>query len=511
MAEHLRALVVIMVLATAFFYVARGAFVQILPEETFARWRNLWFTGTLLLFLSHNIWVWMLAFVAVLMVARRREPHIMGLYFALLFVAPPAPATIPGMGIIDHLWVLDHYRLVGLALLLPAALSLAQRRTTARLGSSPVDWMVLGYVLVMSMLAFRNANVTTGLRTVLSIWVDVFLPYYVASRSIQSQESLKQTMAGFVMAAMILSLVALFEAVRSWKLYSAVLGAIGLHEHLFGGYLMRAGMLRPNATVGNSIVLGYAIVVGFGFFLYLKEFVARPMLRLLGGALLVAGIVASLSRGPWVGALFLFLVYLLVSPRPFKRLMRAGAVGALLLLSLSMTPQGKALINILPIIGTSEQGNIEYRDNLIESAMPVIKRHLLLGSDDYLEAPELQVMLQGEGIIDIVNSYVQVALKSGLVGLFFFTGAFLTALIAVRKAAKRAMRQRSPWALPGNALFATLAATMLIIYTVSSILTIPVVYWPLIGVAVAYARLAREPVESQETTPALHPARRATT
>lgn len=511
MAEHLRALVVIMVLSVAFFYVARGAFAQLVPEETFARWRNLWFTGTLLLFLSHSLWVWMFAFLAVLLVARRREPQIMGLYFALLFVAPPAPATLPGMGIIDHLWVLDHYRLLGLALLLPAALALAQRRTTARLGSSPVDWMVIGYVVLMSLLTFRNASVTGALRAILSVWVDIFLPYYVASRSIQSREGLKQAMTGYVMAAMLLSVVAIFEALRSWKLYSAVLGALGLHELLFGLYQIRAGMLRPNATVGNSIVLGFAIMVGLGFFLYLKEFVARPALRVLGGSLLAAGIVASLSRGPWVGALFLVLVYLLVSPRPIKRLMRAGALGVLLLLALSLTGPGTALINLLPFIGTSEQGNVEYRDDLVESAMPVIMRHLFLGSDDYLSAPELQPMLQGEGIIDIVNSYVQVALKSGLLGLFFFTGAFLTALIAVRKAAKRATRQRSAWALPGNVLFATLAATMFTIYTVSSILTIPVVYWPLIGVAVAYARLAREPVESQETTPALHPARRATT
>ena len=41
MAEHLRALVVLMILGVGYFYAARGALSQLLAEETFKRWRNL--------------------------------------------------------------------------------------------------------------------------------------------------------------------------------------------------------------------------------------------------------------------------------------------------------------------------------------------------------------------------------------------------------------------------------------------------------------------------------------
>ncbi len=501
MAEHLRALLVLMILSLGYFYAARGALSQLLPEETFKRWRNLWLVATLVLFLSHSIWIFKLMLGAILLAYRRREAHVMGIYFVLLFAAPRAPAVIPGLGIIDHLWVLDHYRLLGLTLLLPAVLSLLQRSATARLGSSPVDWMVLGYLFLMSLLAFREGNVTSGLRTVLSLWVDIFLPYYVASRSIRSEDGLKQAMTGYLIAAMILAIVAIFEVLRTWKLYSSVLGALGLNEGMFGGYLMRSGLLRPNASVGNSIVLGYVLVVALGFFFYLREFVSNPLHRFLGVTLLIVGIIASLSRGPWVGSAFLVVIFILTGPKSVKRMCGLGVGVLTFFLVLTQLPGGQRLIDMLPIVGTIEQGNVEYRANLLASALPVIGRNLLFGSHDYLDAPELQVMMQGEGIIDVVNTYVGVALYSGLMGLTFFLGAFLCSLQQLRKGVHLARQHNPQAALLGRALFATVSAIMLIIYTVSSITAVPVVYWSVLGLSVAYVGLIGERVRKPKEAP----------
>lgn len=490
-----------MTLSLGFFYAARGALSQLLTEETFKRWRNLWLAATLVLFLSHSVWLCIFLFASILLAYRRREAHVMGLYFVLLFVAPQAPAEIPGLGIIDHIWVLDHYRLLGVTLLLPAALSLFQRTTTARWGSSPVDWMVLGYFTLMSFLAFRESNVTDGLRAVLSLSIDIFLPYYVASRSIRNEEGLKYALSGFMIAAMILSIIAIFEVLRGWKLYSAVLEALGLRRNMYGGYLMRSGLLRPNATVGNSIVLGYVVVVALGFFFYLKEFLPQARHRFLGAALLIAGIVASLSRGPWVGAGLLVITYMLMGPKPLKSLSVLGLGVVVFALVLSLIPGGSLLIDMLPIVGTIEQGNVEYRANLLTSALPVIERNLLFGSNDYLDAPEMQVMMQGEGIIDLVNSYIGVALHSGLMGLTFFLGAFLSALHQLRKGLRLARRLDPRAALLGRALFATVTAIMLIIYTVSSIVAVPVVYWTVLGLSVAYVGLMGERAHKPKAEP----------
>lgn len=493
MPEHIRALLVVLVFSVSVFVVARGALVQqLVSDATFRRWRNLWLLATLVLFLSHNIWLCLLLLSAMLLVHRRREAHLMGLYFVMLFVAPPISVTIPGFGIIDHFWVLDPYRLLALTLLLPAAFSLARLNTTMRLGSSRVDWMVLGYLCLVSLLSFRNTTLTGGMRSVVSLWVDVFLPYYVASRSIRDMDGLRHAMTGYVLGAMVLALVAIFEALHTWKLYAGVLSALGVNEGFFGFYLFRSGFLRPAGTAGNSIILGYALVVAMGFFLYLKEFLRKPLHRWLGLIVLGAGILASLSRGPWVGAAFLVLVYVMLGRRSVGRLAQLTYVGLFALLIVGQLPYGQRLIDLLPVIGTEEQGNVEYRADLVMNALPVIERNPLFGSTDYMEAQELQVMRQGEGIIDIVNSYVGVALNFGLAGLVLFIGAFASAFIQLLRV-RRLARQLDPDVVVlGCALGATLAAIMLIIYTVSSIFVTPTIYWAVIGLCVAYVSIVKE-------------------
>jgi hypothetical protein len=502
MPEHIRALVVVLVFSTGVFLAARGAVVQLVPDATFKRWRNLWVVSTLALFLTHNIWLCFLLLAVLMLVARRKEAHVMGLYFVVLFAGSAIPATIPGFGLINYFWTLDHYRLLALTLLLPTALSLARRSGTLRLGRSPVDRMVLGYLCLLSALSFRDTSATDGMRSILSLWVDIFLPYYVASRSIRDMDGLRYALVGYVLGAMLLVPVAAFEAVHGWRLYPAAVNALGLNGNLFGMYLARSGFLRPAGSVVNSIVLGYTLVVALGFFLYLKEFLRKPFHRWLGLSVLVIGILASLSRGPWVGAAFLVLVFVLLGPLRVSRMARLLLFGSTALLILAQLPFGQLFIDMLPVIGTVEQGNVEYRADLLTNALPVIERHLWFGSAHFLEAPELQVMMQGEGIIDIVNSYVGVALHSGVIGLALFAGAFVTALFQLRRGIRLARPAGQDAAVLGRALWATLAAIMLIIYTVSSIFVIPTVYWAVVGLCVAYATAMKDAnSQSRERAP----------
>lgn len=416
----------------------------------------------------------------------------MGLYCAMLFVAPPVSVLIPGFGIVEYVWALNHYRLLALTLLLPAALSLSRRNSTLPLGSSRVDWMVLGYLCLASLLSFRDTSVTNGMRSVFSLWVAVFLPYYVASRSIRDLDGMRHAMTGYVLGAMVLALVAMFEAVWSWRLYAGLVNALGLNQSPFGPYLFRSGLLRPAGAAGNSIILGYALVVALGFFLFLKESLSKPLHRWLGFLVLGAGVLASLSRGPWVGATFLVLVYVMLGPRRVGRLAQLMFACLFALLVLGQLPYGQKVIDLLPVIGTEEQGNVEYRADLLTNALPVIERHLFFGSTDYLQAPELQVMIQGEGIIDIVNSYVAVALDFGMIGLTLFVGAFVSAFFQLLKGRRLARRVDQDAVVLGNALGATIAAIMLTIYTVSSLFVTEAVYWMVIGLCVAYLGAMKE-------------------
>lgn len=488
MPEHLRALVVILVIAAAVFHVARPLAIEVVPAETFSRWRTAWFGLTLALFLSHNFWVYALLLVLGVRYVSNREQHLVGLFLALLFVAPPASMTISGFGVVNQLFPINHYNLLVMVLFVPLARRLFSHRDSMRLGKSPVDKMVLGYLAVICSLAFRDTSITGGMRLVLMHIIDIFIPYYVVSRGLRSIEDFRYAFLGFTLGAAVLSALALFEVTRYWKLYQGVLVALNFSPWQFGGYLERMGVLRPDVSVGNSIVLGYVIMVSVGCFSFLMAYMKQGWRRQFGLGLLVGGVVWSLSRGPWVGLCFLYFVFVLTGTKVVGRAFKAFALGAMALLVVAQFPAGQFLLDLLPFIGKNEAGSVEYREDLLTQALPVIERNFWFGSTDYLSAPELQNMYSG-GIIDIVNTYLGVVLDYGIIGLGFFVGAFVFAALHTVQAIRRARTGADHAVLLGRALLSVLMSIMLTIYTLSSMGAVPIIYWIFLGVSVAYHRM----------------------
>jgi O-antigen ligase len=111
----------------------------------------------------------------------------------------------------------------------------------------------------------------------------------------------------------------------------------------------------------------------------------------------------------------------------------------------------------------------------------------------------MQEMIQGQGIIDIVNTYLQISLNYGLVGLGLFAGFFLAVLSGLHQCKKIISDKTSELYLLGRSLIATLTAVLVIIFTVSSIVTIPVIYWSLAGLGVAYISIVKRTQESPKT------------
>jgi O-antigen ligase len=85
-----------------------------------------------------------------------------------------------------------------------------------------------------------------------------------------------------------------------------------------------------------------------------------------------------------------------------------------------------------------------------------------------------------------VNSYIAIALSGGLMGLGLFLGYLLTCMIGVFHSL-RVNKLTENYVMLGKTLFATMIGVVIIIYTVSSILAIPILYWLLGGVCVAYS------------------------
>jgi hypothetical protein len=506
MPEYLRSLVVVLMIAVVVYAALQRPFGPLMPPGAYQRRRNAFLALTVCAFLAPGFWFYALPAAAIVVLAARRESNVPALFLALLFVVPAAGARIPGVGLMNFLLQLDHPRLLALLLLLPLALSL--HRNSSAPGMLWPDRLFAAYLLLIAALGLaRGASLTNNLRGAVYLLIDAFLPYYIMSRAFTNTEKLKDTLATFCVTGTVLAAIGIFEALKHWLLYRALLDHWST-DFGMGNYMLREGLVRATATSGQPIVLGFVLMVAFACFLALRnQLRSGPQTKLLC-ALLIAGLAATLSRGPWLGTAVTALGFWATANASRMRMgLALGGVGGMAM----------ALNQQLPIFSLArnvDASTVQYRSELLSASIQVFSEQPWLGSDHFVERLAAKGMLQGEGIVDIVNTYVGVALSSGAVGLALFLALFATVLLGLLRAKgqydaeeARAVVQGggAAWAgvsrmsglpppfssrIAARALFASVLGIGVTIATVSSVSVIPWVYWAWIGTAVAFLRMA---------------------
>ncbi len=490
MPEHLRALVVLLVLSTTVFTFAKAPACAVASTAgDFERRRNLWIGITLILFLAHNYWIYIFFAGALLFFAQSREPNRMAMYFFVLLAAPAIPGKVTGLGVVNFLFDMHYIRLLSLVVLFPAFLYLRKQPGAETFGRLIPDKLLAGYLILIPLLMVSYAPFTVTLRqAVFNPFVDIFLPYYVASRGLRSAQDFRDALMAFLVAALVLGVTLAFETARGWLMYHAVEQALDAHWG-FGQYLYRGSNLRASGTTGHGLAAGYVIAVAMGLFLYVKKLVPNRTARAFAWLLLAAGILAPVSRGPWVGAATMLLVFIATGHAPMRGFIRLGVIGVILVPLILVSPMGATIIDHLPWIGTVENANVVARALLVEVSTQVILENPFFGRFDYVDNPLIQGLRGSDGIIDIVNNYVIVGLSNGLVGLSLFAGTFLAAGFGAYKGMRSLADKTDERHILGQALLATLVGILVIIGTVYPMEVILAVYWSVAGVCVAYARM----------------------
>lgn len=258
-------------------------------------------------------------------------------------------------------------------------------------------------------------------------------------------------------------------------------------------------LLRAMVTAGHSIVLGYLMMIGVVFWVALRGALLPKKwgYLVLGGVAL--GSIASMSRGPWLGLMVALLVTVLTGPGMVKRLgmvvlTMVAVVGVLL-----VAPFGQEIIAFLPFVGTVETGNIDYRQRLIDVSMLVFWDNPLFGNFTALKDPRMEEMRQGQGIIDVVNSYVGIGLSYGFLGLFLFITPFIVVLFSILRVARTVETFNPTVGLTGRALLGATMGMLVVIGTVSAIEFVPVVYWLMLGLCTSYVTTAKRVLMQHQT------------
>ena len=104
----------------------------------------------------------------------------------------------------------------------------------------------------------------------------------------------------------------------------------------------------------------------------------------------------------------------------------------------------------------------------------------------------MRELIQGEGIIDTVNTYIEIALEAGVIGLSLFVAFFATVMLELyRVASQRFSKERSNLSWYARGCLSILVGILVTIGTTSSIDYVPFIYWSFGGISVALVRLAR--------------------
>ena len=448
-------------------------------------------------FLINNAAVFFIVTAAILAGAtfahrRNRTELFTGIFPALPsglgFVVP-----FPG---INYLMTMTYDRLATLIVLTPTLLTPRRGRQSQKAGSSVTRLVFLFFTLV-AILDFRGLPVTSGFRHAFYSFLVIALPYLAFSRTTVTRQAILDILKIFVLAAVILCFIGLVSEAKRWNFYGFNPAALrtGSGPGGFAGY--RGGFLRVGATLPPAF-LAYILATAIVILEYIRvPFRITNRNARLVQLLLLMGAIVSTGRGGWLGGLVTGLAYGILSTR--NRVLSVIAWAGFLFVAGFVT---FALANHGNLYFLDPYGTVKYRVDLIFNSFHAIGRHPLLGSTTFLSDEALQASRQGQGIIDIVNTYLSVALSHGLIGLALFVGIFAVALRQLLRTGRKLKRLRKRD--EENMCFlmiSILLGYMAFIATISPVSLIENYGFIFLGLAVGIMRFAHAEIkEARQTT-----------
>ena len=350
-------------------------------------------------------------------------------FLMLIMLFPPVTQSLDGVGEINHLFILDHVRTLSLVLFVPAAFQILMRRRVDN--ENPfrsVDLFLVAYKGLELILMFRNISYTAAIRFVFESFTMVLLPYYVMTRGLRSIADLKFAATYLMIGFVFMAGIGVGESVTQHSMY-APLSYIYNVKWQLTHELMRGGLLRVQSTTPEPIGLATLMIAALGTWTWLAGADWRRPRSLVIYGLILCAMASTWSRGPWLGAA-IFGTSLLASRICSSRVYIGGLLGAALVCVIAkMTGADQHFYDFLKSIfgsSQSEFGSIEYRREILDASIALIQQSPLLGVSNY--AAYLQQFRQGEGIVDLVNTYIIVTLNTGLLGLSLFLAPQLIVL-----------------------------------------------------------------------------------
>jgi hypothetical protein len=498
MTSQIVALIYIYFLSSATFLYLNFASNSFTFKKDYYIWVFSWLCVVTLAFLTHDFMLFSFVTALLLLVTSNIVKNKLALYCVLMIAIPPFAAKV------SVFFSTSLTRELALLILLPIFIGsgkasfYAERPNLPKFGKLAVDHFIVLFLILKSALYYRGLSqridpltTTEFIRQSIYVFLEFFLPYYVASRYIKDFEALKKVLFALMVAGMVAGCIAIFELGRSWLLYGELHKFLQISDWGQSIYIGRSNAIRATSSLEHPLVLGFIMLITIGIYLFISRFYTSKLLFLGGLLILVGGIVAPLSRGPWMGAFLMLTIFFGMGHNKGKNFTYFILAIIGIIIVLSQTSYSEKIIDLIPFLGKEDKFNVDYRSQLIEQSWLVIQQYPLFGLFDPTLEPEMQKLIQGQGIIDLVNYYLELTLINGIVGFILFFSACMTLLFKLFIHLKSFTDKASYEYICGKSLFATFVGVLLSISTTSGLSLINTTLYLFFGIIVSYMRVTK--------------------
>lgn len=379
---------------------------------------------------GQTVWVPYAALLCIIPFLAKSRADAAALYAVALVSCPSIKYKIA----IGSIYLMPLSKYVFLALGLWIAY-LVKRRGSPVLNRVRFDIPIL-IIAFLELAQARSDSPTVVLRQTVFTVLVVLLPYFVISRSLNNSADVRRftlaiALAGFVMAA-----VATVEARLHWLFYKHIEAVLHISSVMNPYLKLRAGEVRSPASFMESTSLALFLALATIMLFAVRANFASRTKWLIALAVMGLGLLAANSRGAFV-ALAIGLPAFDLYRRRYAELAVKIAAGAGLFLIVLAAAQFSAFFASVIGKGSGEMGSADYRWLVWHRGLEEIAKHPLFGTSMDTAIANLEDLRQGEGIVDLVNGYINYGLTSGypgMVGLFLVFSSLCLVMLAARRA-----------------------------------------------------------------------------
>jgi hypothetical protein len=407
---------ILVAIGTTIFYLAQTRAsrrdVGILPGIVFALTAAIAFLSPLLI-ITHIM-------IGLIPIAMARSKVKVGMIVAVGLIAiPPLDISLALGSVPLFSWSVQSSLALGglFALLL----------TPGKIAATPpwADSMLVVMICIFVVVSARGTAWTNWLRLFCMYLTVYALPAYVITRSLRGAIERRMFLTALAGAGAILAVIVLYEARGNWPMYAPLVNHYDLDLPWRGIIVKwRGGLMRAYGPMYEATIMGFVLVICFSAALAARRAFASNMTYIGIVALIALGTLAPQSRGGMIGIAVAFSISSFYR-RGVSSLKQVSAAGLLLV---GTYIGATAISSIGGQISTSlaeAEGTTDYRSQLLTRGMQEYWKSPVFGSKYDDVAASMKDMVQGEGIIDFVNTYLYVALFAGIIGLALFCITFI--------------------------------------------------------------------------------------